>query len=121
MGGSPAPLPLKADVQDEDKVWLALSYFGPLAVIPLLATGVPSYVRLHARQGITMFLLFAVSVVLSLVPVAGPVIWLIGALAYVVATVMAIRRAVQGRFWRVPVAAWIIDRFVDPGANARRQ
>ena len=121
MGGSRAPLPLQAEVQDEDKVWLALSYFGPLAVIPLLVPSVPGYVRMHARQGITLFLLFMLTVVLSLVPAAGPIIWAIGTLVYVVTTVVALSRAVRGRYWRAPLAAWIIERFVDPNQGLPRR
>ncbi len=102
----------RVEVHEEDKVWLALSYFGPLAIFPLRSRTVARYVKFHARQGLGLFVLFViVDVLLALIPIIGPLVWLLGALGYGTVTVLALSRALRGRQWRVPGAAWLIDLF----------
>jgi uncharacterized membrane protein len=119
-----APLALHTEVQEEDRVWLALSYFGPLALLPLQSKSVPRYIKFHARQGLGLFVLFAIAFVLSLIPLIGPLVWLVAALAYLTATIVAFRRALAGTYWRVPIAAMLIDLFSKepqaPGQIGRR-
>ena len=106
-----APAEISAEVQDEDKVWLALAYFGPLAILPLKSRSVARYVKFHARQGLGLFVIFLVFVALSFMPLIGFVFWILGAFVYLATTALALSYAFKGRLWRVPIAARLIDVF----------
>ena len=74
----------------------AVSYFGILCLVPLLAGRKSAFTRYHAKQG---FLLFAIESAVGWIPLVG---WLI-MLACVVASVAGALAALQGREWEVPV------------------
>ncbi|OGY50518.1 MAG: hypothetical protein A3J59_02800 [Candidatus Buchananbacteria bacterium RIFCSPHIGHO2_02_FULL_56_16] len=97
---------IKQPVSSEDKVWGAVGYLWILSLIALAARKNNDFIRFHASQGA---LLFAISVVLMLIPGIG---WFINLLVAIVA-IVGIIKALQGERWPVPVVGGMAKQFGD--------
>ena len=65
----------KKDIKD-NKAMAILSYFGPLVLLPFFTAGESKFAMFHAKQGMTLFIIWIVyyflSGLLSLIKVPGP-------------------------------------------------
>ena len=93
-------------MNSEDKVWGAIGYLWILSLVALAARKQNDFVRFHASQGA---LLFAISVVLMLIPGLG---WLLNLLV-AIAAVVGIIKALQGERWPVPLIGGLAKSFGD--------
>lgn len=102
-------------VRDQDKIMLVLSYFGLLALIPLLTVKDSDYVKWHAKQGLVLmgaFIVLGIAAgVIGMIPIIG---WIIAGCLYPIAalgvSIMAIMKALKGERWRLPVVADLADK-----------
>jgi uncharacterized membrane protein len=108
----------KAQIRDQDKIQLFLSYFGIFALIPLLTVKDSAYVQWHAKQGITVagvsVGLAVVGGILSFLPVIGYVVPCVVALAQLgvwVLDVIAMIKAFGGERWEIPVIGPLSQKF----------
>lgn len=83
---------------DDSKIFAALSYAWILSVIFYVIKKDDSYVQFHAKQGIVLFGLHLVSVVLFFL---GPISFLIGLAAFVLMVVGALK-AYTGEKYKIP-------------------
>ena len=93
-------------MNSEDKVWGAIGYLWILSLVALAARKQNDFVRFHASQGA---LLFAISVVLMLIPGLD---WLLNLLV-AIAAVVGIIKALQGERWPVPLIGGLAKSFGD--------
>lgn len=93
-------------VSSEDKIWGAIGYLWILSIVALAARKQNDFVRFHASQG---SLLFAISIVLMLIPGIG---WLINILIGITA-IVGIVKALQGERWPVPLVGGMAKQFGD--------
>ncbi|MFA5029734.1 MAG: hypothetical protein WC518_03230 [Patescibacteria group bacterium] len=91
-------MPEQKSVSQEEKIWGAISYLWILSLVALAVRKKSDFVRFHASQGV---LLFVVSVVLMLIPVFG---WMINILIGILA-IIGIIKALQGEKWGLPLLA----------------
>jgi uncharacterized membrane protein len=84
---------------EENKIVAALSYLNILFLIPLFLKRDSKFAQFHAKQGLVMFVVFLVGWVVFWIPIFGWLLWL----ALVVADIVAIIKALQGRYWEIPV------------------
>lgn len=95
------------DISDE-KLMAALSYIGVLVLIPLFTRKSDPYVHFHAKQGLVIFIGEVVAII------AGQWITVVGNLLFVlllVASVIGLVQALQGRRFKIPGIAAIADKF----------
>lgn len=80
----------------EQKLWAAVSYLWILSLVVLAARKQNEYIRFHANQGVLLFVITLLSIVL------GPVGMLLNILV-AIAALMGIFKAFQGEKWELPV------------------
>lgn len=80
----------------EAKLWAAVSYLWVLSLVALAARKNNDFVRFHASQGV---LLFVLSIVFMLIPGLG---WLLNILV-AIAAIVGIIKSLQGEKWPLPV------------------
>ena len=88
----------------EEKVWAVVGYLWILSLVALAARKNNQYVRFHASQGV---LLFAISIVGMVLGPLGMILNIILA----VAAIAGIVKAWQGQKWELPVLGGIAQSF----------
>ncbi len=128
--GPPPPPPVKppppsgsankpaGTVSDNRNIMIVLSYFGLLALIPLLVEKDDPEVQWHAKHGLVLFVsAFAVSFVvfaISFIPWVGCITALLGMgiwMAYLVIAILCIVKGINGERFLVPTISDFADRF----------
>ncbi|MBI4133352.1 hypothetical protein HY478_01930 [Candidatus Uhrbacteria bacterium] len=87
------------DVAD-NRVYAALAYLWVLFLVPLFLRRGSPYAQSHARQGLVLFIVQAVSSVFVWVPIVGQ-IW--NLLIFFVVPLYALVRALTGIYWQIPL------------------
>lgn len=103
----PSPEQPVVDISDE-KLMAALSYVGVLVLIPLFTRKSNPYVYFHAKQGLVIMIGEVVALI------AGQWIAVVGSVVFVlllIASVVGLIQALQGRRFRIPGIAEIADKF----------
>lgn len=90
---------LQFDTKDvaQNKAMAALSYVGILVLVPLLAKKDSKFAQTNAKQGVVTLIAM---ILVGWIPVIG---WLLAAVIIVV-DLIALISALQGKFWKVPLA-----------------
>jgi len=97
-------------VTQEEKVWGALSYIPMVALVALLIKPKSDFVKLHAKQGLLIFVIFFFSIFLYIIlPPLGPLVGGLIQLAMFVIGVFSIYQALMGNWWKTPVLGQISD------------
>ena len=92
--------------KQEAKIWAAVSYLWILSLVVLAARKNNEYVRFHANQGV---LLFVLSVIFMLIPGLG---WLLNIVIGIIA-IVGIIKAWKGEKWSLPVVGGMAKSFGD--------
>lgn len=87
---------------EENKVIAALSYIWILFLIPLLTKKDSRFAVEHAKQGLVLFIIELIIMVIWWIPFLGYVIGSILSVAVSIVAVIAFVFAIQGRFWKIP-------------------
>jgi uncharacterized membrane protein len=117
MSAMPPSAPPSAPSSDRT-IMLVLSYLGILALIPLLTKKDDPEVQWHAKNGlcfaVAFFVVFFIFMIVGFVPflhlLVFPlecIIWL----GFIVVTIMAIMKALNGQRFRLPVVSDFADKF----------
>ncbi len=96
---------------------LVLAYFGLFALIPFLVSK-DSYVKWHAKQGLTLtaaFIVLHIGIfIIGMLPFIGLITLLISplvGLGGLILAIVCIIRALKGERWRIPVVADFADKW----------
>ncbi len=99
--GQQAPANVTPVDQDE-KFFAALGYFGPLFVLPLIAKPQSVFCKFHAKQSMVLLLITVIVLVfLAAIPTIGSLF----TLALFAVYVLAIYRAYIGQLWNIPLVS----------------
>lgn len=82
----------------EQKIWAAASYLWILSLVVLAARKNNEYIRFHANQGVLLFVVSVVSMIL------GPIGMMIN-IVVAIAAIMGIIKSIQGEKWSLPAVA----------------
>ena len=93
------------DIQD-NKVMALLAYLGFLFLIPLLAAPNSSFARYHANQGLVLFILEAITSVISFIPFGWIISGILGIFGLVL-TIIGIVNAANGQAKQLPLIGGI--------------
>ncbi len=106
MSETKKPAVDKKDVND-NKALAAIGYVFILCFIPLLMAKDSKYAQFHAKQGLVLFIveviLMVVSNILIFIPILGWFVMMVLYLAVVVASIVGILKALEGEMWEMPV------------------
>lgn len=114
----PPPPPTTGAASDNRSLMIALSYLGPLALVPLLVEKDDAEVQWHAKHGLVLLVFWiALSVVLAVVT-AIPVVGCFAAIGYPIAGlaaliihILCIVKGVSGERFKLPGISDFADRF----------
>ena len=90
------------DIQD-NKVIAALSYFGLLVLIPLLAKKDSPYCQFHAKQGLVLLIAWVAIGIVAVIPILGWIVSILGSLFLFVAFIIGIVNAFSGKVKELPL------------------
>ncbi len=93
-------------ISSEQKVWGAVAYLWILSLVALAARKKDDYVRFHANQGLLLFVVSVVSIIL------GPIGMVVN-IVILIAAVMGIIKSLQGERWPLPAVAGIAKSLGD--------
>lgn len=82
--------------------WAVISYLGVLALIPLVLKLKNSFVLHHLKQGLLLFGVEVLLVVIGVIPLVGWVIVILGWLLCTILSLLGIFNAIIGRYWYLP-------------------
>ena len=113
-----SPPPAAGGASDNRGLMIALSYLGPLALVPLLVEKDDAEVQWHAKHGLVLLILWiGVSVALGIIT-AVPGVGCLAVFAYpfvglaaVVIHIMCIVKGVNGERFKLPGISDFADRF----------
>lgn len=92
----------KKDIEENKGIAL-LSYLGILCLVPLLVKKESKFCQFHAKQGLILFIGEAVITLLNIIPFIGQIIWVIGIIIALIASITGIIKALAGEYWEMPV------------------
>lgn len=97
---------LKAEIEKINfwsRFWVVLSYCWVLAFIPYFFKARNEFVFFHARQGVILFITEIILIFLSLIPLVGQLISLIGSVFCFYFFLRALINGLAGRKWVLPM------------------
>ena len=84
-----------------------LSYIGILFLVPLLVEREDEFVQYHAKQGLTLFIAEAATMVVAWIPVIGWLASFVGWILWIVFSIMGIANVVNNRKKNLPlIGGW---------------
>lgn len=87
---------------EEGKVAAVLAYVPALCFIPLLRKKHNRFAVEHGRQGLLLFIVEIIALVF-LIPIISRSFWIIVLILCLIAALVGIVFAIQGRFWKIPL------------------
>jgi len=99
------------DIQ-EGKFFAVISYISFLCIIALVLKKENKFALYHAKQGLVLFVFEVVSFVLSIIPILGWLIRVLGLMVFTLVALWGILQALMGNYSRVPVISDIADKIV---------
>lgn len=104
---APAPVGPQSEVPNDERLFAALGYFGPLFILPLIVKPKSAFCSAHARQSMVLFIMTVfVLVILAAIPMIGSFLTLGLFALYVI----ALYKAYSGWPFRIPVVASMADK-----------
>ena len=80
-----------------------LSYLGVLAILPFIFQSDNEYAVAHGRQGLALFAWFVAASFFSIMPVLGPLVFVVSAGLVLILSFVGMMNALAGRTWTIPV------------------
>lgn len=99
--------PPTVTIEDDEKFFAALGYFGFLFIVPLIVKPKSTYCRFHARQSMVLFL---TTIVILIVLASSQMFGSILTLALFALYVLAIYRAYKGDLWNIPLISQLAGK-----------
>ncbi len=95
---------------DENKIIAALSYFGLLVLVPLLAKKESPYCQFHAKQGLVLLILGVLLGIIAVIPILGWIIAILGSILMVVLFFIGVINALSGKTSQLPLIGQYGDK-----------
>lgn len=80
----------------------AVGYVGVLFLIPLFFFKESPFAQYHGKQGLILFIAWAVNSVIMIIPVLGWLVSFFGSIALFIISVIAFLKAYSGEEWELP-------------------
>ncbi len=98
------------DVED-NKIIAALSYLGILVLVPLLAKKDSPYCQFHAKQGLVLLIAWIVIGVVSVIPVLGWIIGILGSIFLLILFIVGLVNSLSGQAKELPLIGQFGSKF----------
>ncbi len=88
----------------------AISYLGILCFLPFLLKTKNDYVRFHAKQGLSIFIMEIIFTLIWIIPFIGWIIGALGWLACFVVSIIGFVKALFGEEWQIPGLKKLVNK-----------
>lgn len=96
----------------EGKFFAVISYISFLCIVSLVLKKDNKFALYHAKCGLVLFVFEVVSFILSIIPILGWFLKVIGTLLFIVVSLWGILQAARGSYGRIVVISDIADKIV---------
>ena len=100
----------KEDIEN-NKFIAALSYFGLLVLIPLLAKRDSPYCQFHAKQGLVLLIAWVLLSFISVIPILGWIVGILGSIFLFVLFIIGLVNSLGGEAKELPAIGQFGDKF----------
>ena len=101
---------MEDDIQ-KNKVVAAIGYVSVLCLVPLFVARESKFAQFHGKQGLALFLAaIVIAVVRQVLPGLWPILSLLN-LVILVLSVIGIVKAVEGKYWDMPILGGLAKKF----------
>jgi len=107
MGPAASPKEIR-----EGKFFAIISYFSFLCVVSLILKKDNKFALYHAKQGLVIFVFEVGSFILSILPVLGGVIRVVGSIVFLLVSLWCILQVLMDNYNRIPVVSDIADNII---------
>lgn len=97
---------------EEGKFFAVISYLSFLCIVTLLLKKDNKFALHHAKQGLVIFVFEVAAFLLSIIPVLGLIITVLGVLVFSLVSLWGILQALMGKAGRIPVVSNIADKII---------
>ena len=97
---------------DEGKFFAVISYISFLCIIALLLKKDNRFALYHAKQGLVLFVFEVAAFILSVIPLLGGLIRILGVLMFTLVSLWGILQALSGGYKRLPILSDIADKII---------
>ena len=98
-------------VVQDGKVFAIIAYLGILCLVPLLLKKENKFALFHGKQGLVIFIGEIALGIISIVPILGWILSLLGIVVFGLLSLLGIMQALMGNYYRMPVVADLADKF----------
>lgn len=91
-------MPIDKDIEN-NQVIAAVGYIWILCLIPLFLKRDSKFAQFHAKQGLILFILELVGMLIFWIPMVGFLLYVL----VILFAVMGIINALQGKYWEMPI------------------
>jgi uncharacterized membrane protein len=92
---------VKKDIE-ENKLLAAIGYIGILCVLPLALKPKSQFCKFHGKQGLILLIGEVINMLISVIPVIGWLLGLIGGIALLILSILGLLKALNGEYWEMP-------------------
>lgn len=96
----------------EGRFFAIISYISFLCIISLILKKDNKFALYHAKHGLVLFVLEVASFILSVIPVLGWILRVLGVALFTLLSLWGILHALHGNFNRIPIISDIADKIV---------
>lgn len=96
-------------VTKEERLWAGVSYIPLVALVALISMPNSAFVRLHAKQGLLIFIFFFICLFVLFVPFIGPLFGGLIQLALFILGLFSMYQSFIGNWWKIPVLGEVAE------------
>lgn len=96
----------------EGKFFAIISYLSFLCIVSLILKKENKFALYHAKQGLVLFVFEASSFILTIIPILGGIVRMLGLIFFILASLWCILQVLMGNFNRLPVISEIADKII---------
>jgi len=97
---------------EEGRFFALISYISFLCIVSLVLKKDNKFAAYHAKQGLALFVMEVVTLIISILPLLGPVLKFLGAIIFSLVSIWGIFQVLMGNRARIPVISDIAEKIV---------
>ncbi|MGD0336930.1 MAG: hypothetical protein ABSB18_07550 [Candidatus Omnitrophota bacterium] len=96
----------------EGRFFAVIAYIGFFCIVSLVLKKENKFALYHGKTGLVLFVLEVTAFILSIIPIFGWLIRVLGTIIFVLLSLWGIFQALLGNYGRIPVISDIADKIV---------
>ena len=93
----------QGNIMQTENAYAILAYLWILCLIPVLMKKGDEFVKFHTRQGLMLFIVEIAIGIIAIIPLLGPLVYMIGYVLCGILSVIGIVQVLKGNKWKMPV------------------